>query len=55
MIENIPQYIAPEGVDVNQNKFVVDIDDPRSIASVLKYIIDNFDDFVGTLREQIRH
>lgn len=52
-INNLPTYVAPKGVNINHNDFAVDINNPESIASVLQYIIDNFDDFMSTLYERL--
>lgn len=50
----IPDYVAPAGTDADaeENLFVVNVDDPLSIASILKYQIENWEQVHEKLHER---
>lgn len=51
---NIPEYVQ-DGDEFGKRKFIVDIDDKLSIASVLKYHIDNFDEYAKAVSEYVSY
>lgn len=48
-VGSIPAYVAPESMGMETGKYVVDINDTNSVASVLKHHIDHFDEFLQPL------
>ena len=49
----IPEYTPPKEAEINE--FVADISNPLSIASVIQYHIDNFDEYAKNTAQSVRY